>query len=195
VRDRMVTRGFRRFSPPLAVLALLVVVAVGAGCSGSSFDRDQAIDDVVSASGNTVSREQAGCYVDRVRDELGTRPLQPNVSLAPEEVGKLTSIRVDCIGVANLGTVATTADSVPDGSTETAPLHGNRGDDPRLDALWDQCAAGYGGACDQLFDQAPLGSAYESFAATCGNRSSELRCADIYPAPGTVNSSPAQPPQ
>lgn len=194
VPDRMVTRGFRRLTPPLAVLGLLVGAAFGTGCSGSSFDREKAIDDVVSASGSRVSRDQAACYVDRVRDELGARPLQPDVSLAPEEVGRLTSIRVDCIGVNNLGAAAPPSDPAADAGTDTAPRRGNRGDDPQLDALWDQCEAGYGAACDQLFDRAPLDSVYESFAATCGNRSREVRCADIYPAPGTVNSSPAQPP-
>ncbi|MBX9246071.1 hypothetical protein ICW40_14810 [Actinotalea ferrariae] len=42
------------------------------------------------------------------------------------------------------------------------------GDDPELDALWDQCAAGDGAACDDLYISAPLGSEYEEFGNTCG---------------------------
>jgi hypothetical protein len=42
------------------------------------------------------------------------------------------------------------------------------GDDPELDALWDQCGAGDGDACDELFFSSPVGSAYEDFGDTCG---------------------------
>jgi len=42
------------------------------------------------------------------------------------------------------------------------------GDDPELDALWDQCAGGDLAACDSLWFDAPFGSEYESFGDTCG---------------------------
>ena len=41
------------------------------------------------------------------------------------------------------------------------------GDDPALDALWDACAAGDGQACDDLYNEAPIGSEYEEFGNTC----------------------------
>lgn len=44
------------------------------------------------------------------------------------------------------------------------------GDDPVLDELYDACAGGDGAACDELFFTSPLGSEYERFAATCGDR-------------------------
>ena len=44
------------------------------------------------------------------------------------------------------------------------------GDDPLLDALYDECAAGSGSACDDLFFGSPSGSEYESFGGTCGER-------------------------
>lgn len=94
---------------------------------------------------------------------------------------RLTNIRIDCIGVANLGTApAVTVD--PDLSLREL-LPSRRGDDPALDVLYDACAAGDGSACDRLFEQAPVGSEYESFASTCGGRRAEMRCADAYPAP------------
>lgn len=46
------------------------------------------------------------------------------------------------------------------------------GADAELDALVDDCAAGDLAACDQLFRDAPLGSAYEEFGDTCGGRQS-----------------------
>jgi len=44
------------------------------------------------------------------------------------------------------------------------------GDNATLDALWDACAAEDWASCDQLYLDAPLGSEYESFGDTCGNR-------------------------
>ncbi|MFW2513941.1 DUF4190 domain-containing protein [Demequina sp. SO4-13] len=44
------------------------------------------------------------------------------------------------------------------------------GDDPALDALWDDCAAGDNTACDDLYSESPLGSEYEEFGDSCGER-------------------------
>lgn len=52
------------------------------------------------------------------------------------------------------------------------------GDDPVLDALYDECAAGSGSACDELFFGAPSGSEYESFGSTCGERFPEETSSD-----------------
>jgi hypothetical protein len=163
-------------------VALVLVVA---GCShGSDFDRGAAIDSVIGQGHGTITRAQAECYVDRVRDELGTAPLAPDYDPPPDVVPRLTNIRIDCIGVTNLGT-APPATVDPDLSLRDA-LPNHRGDDPTLDALYDRCATGDGAACDQLFDQAPVGSEYETFASTCGNRRAQLRCADAYPSPSAA---------
>ncbi len=44
------------------------------------------------------------------------------------------------------------------------------GDNTRLDALWDDCFAGNGAACDDLYNLSEYGSDYERFGATCGER-------------------------
>ncbi|NTW38980.1 MAG: hypothetical protein HGA44_03700 [Cellulomonadaceae bacterium] len=59
------------------------------------------------------------------------------------------------------------------GSTDTSSDANAYGDDAALDALWDQCAAGDGQACDDLYFQAPIGSEYEAFGNTCGNTQPE----------------------
>ena len=51
---------------------------------------------------------------------------------------------------------------------EGAPF--DYGDDPVLDAFWDDCENGDGAACDELYFDSPIGSAYELFGETCGNR-------------------------
>ncbi len=52
------------------------------------------------------------------------------------------------------------------------------GDDPELDVLWTQCELGDGQACDDLWEQAPVGSEYESFGVTCGQRLDLLNCTE-----------------
>ena len=54
------------------------------------------------------------------------------------------------------------------GDDLVTPEYGDRGSDPLLDLLWDDCAAGDMGACDELYRQAPLDSEYEEFGDTCG---------------------------
>lgn len=44
------------------------------------------------------------------------------------------------------------------------------GDDASLDALWDSCEAGDMAACDDLYFASPIGSEYEAFGDSCGNR-------------------------
>lgn len=44
------------------------------------------------------------------------------------------------------------------------------GDDPSLDETWDHCASGDEPSCDALVGGAPLGSEYETFGASCGER-------------------------
>jgi hypothetical protein len=42
------------------------------------------------------------------------------------------------------------------------------GDDGDLDQLWLSCESGAMQACDDLYQQSPVGSEYETFGATCG---------------------------
>lgn len=68
--------------------------------------------------------------------------------------------------------------------TDILETDGSYGDDPALDALWDACEAEDWQACDDLYMQAPLGSEYESFGDTCGNRTDGTSmCVDEYADP------------
>lgn len=49
-------------------------------------------------------------------------------------------------------------------------IDGGLGTDPALDALQLQCGNGDFAACDELYFQSPIGSAYEEFGDTCGGR-------------------------
>ena len=179
-------------SRPAFLAALLSVMMGVIGCSGDRVDRDAAVERVVDESAGRITREQAGCYVDRVLDEIGEAPLRPGAVVPPEQIGRLTALRVDCIGVANLGPEPSTATTTgPVGRELAGPKR--RGDSAPLDALWDQCEQGFGRACDQLFDQALPGSEYEHFGVTCGRRTREEQCGSVYPSPGVTLPSAAQP--
>ncbi len=54
----------------------------------------------------------------------------------------------------------------------------NIGDDGYLDSLWVGCYRGDGASCDALWEESPIGSIYESFGITCGNRPAILNCAE-----------------
>ncbi len=47
---------------------------------------------------------------------------------------------------------------------------GDLGNDPELDALAQSCFTGDAGACDDLYLQSSVDSAYEAYGATCGGR-------------------------
>ncbi|MDH3303170.1 MAG: hypothetical protein OES24_21920 [Acidimicrobiia bacterium] len=53
------------------------------------------------------------------------------------------------------------------------------GDDPALDSLWLACEEGSGAACDELFEQAPVGSEYARFGVSCGDRDEVLFCSEL----------------
>lgn len=173
-----------------AVIAALILVTA---CVGGSFDRNRAIDDAIRDSGGRMTREQAECYVDRVRSELGTAALKPGVTIPLEQRGRLVTIRVDCVGVANMGTTSTP--EIDEAETEATFVDRGPqsfGDDPELDALYTACAEGWGKACDELYDAASVDSDYERFASACGDRTHEIVCYDVYPSPGVTLPSDAQ---
>jgi hypothetical protein len=182
----------RSFAARVSIGGAATLLALAAACSSDHIDRRDAIARVVEDGGGRVDEEQAACYVDRVLDEIGSAPLRPGADLTPEQEARSTAVRVDCIGFADLGAGPdpTVTPSAPSGSL-AGPRR--RGDAPELDALSDSCAAGFGQSCDELFARAVLGSEYEAFAASCGGRTRELLCATVYPEPGVVLPSDAQP--
>lgn len=190
-----------RLRVPAALASIAFVV--GACASGPDFDREAAVQRAMSG-GAGLERPVAECYVDRVVDDLGSEVLEeleeealPNEGLDAAKV----AIRVDCIGVTEVGRPGVGVGTPGGGAAEGAGGDGASGAgggagrpdpaaavgpwtfgaDEALDALWGSCERGSGGACDRLFDDAPIGSDYEVFGATCGSRGAEPVCAEVYP--------------
>lgn len=154
---------------PLALGAVLLVA--GAAACSEEFDRDEAARRLAQDRGWT--EKEAGCWVDRVVDELGEDAIDRPEPSVPEPLD--VAATVDCVAPDRLltdGATSTSAPTVPAGEPD------RYGDDAELDALWDACAGGDGPACDTLFEEAPLGSEYERFGNSCGDRGFRPRCAD-----------------
>jgi hypothetical protein len=167
---------------PVVLFASSVLWVVTACSEAPSFDRGAAVQRVLDDSQGTMTRQQAECYVNRVADEVGSDQLDPNAHPAPNQMSRLTTIRIDCIGVANLGRTPASGTIRPLAPNETSArrLPQRPGDDAQLDLLYTACQQGNGQACDSLFDAAPAGSEYEEFAVTCGGRTREAKCADAF---------------
>ena len=97
-------------------------------------------------------------------------------SLGPEALGRLTDTQsTDAFGLEVMRVASDCG--VP--LDTFAPQPGiTYGDNPTMDALYDECAAGSGAACDALYQQSGVRTEYESFGLTCGNR---FGARDAYP--------------
>ncbi|MBA3606648.1 MAG: hypothetical protein H0W46_11895, partial [Acidimicrobiia bacterium] len=57
------------------------------------------------------------------------------------------------------------------------------GDDPTFNALAQDCYDGDMNACDELYNESPLGSDYEAYADTCAGRqpaNTDVYCVDAF---------------
>ena len=135
----------------------------------------------------------AECVVGLAERQFGLEAVgNPTVALLAEEattdpialaLGEILASCQEAEALTNPGS----ADAEP---TELAFSNepSSYGDDPALDALWDACAAGSGAACDALWASAPIGSEYERFGVTCGDRFDVLDCAKEMDVPEEVDS-------
>jgi len=167
------------------VTALVLVIA---GCGGSGQDGlsaqdqqavDQAIDALVQSG---FSQRGASCYVNGLVETFGVdriAEIGTGGQLPSEVSDRAAQLLVDCDVFSDLtgntasgNTTGTTFGDYRDLADPPDQVEGpyDYGDDATLDALWDQCAAGSGDACDSLFFDSPIGSMYEAFGNTCGNR-------------------------
>ena len=89
-------------------------------------------------------------------------------SLGPEALGRLTDTQsMDAFGLEAMRVASDCG--VP--LDTFVPQPGiTYGDNPTMDALYDECAAGSGASCDALYQQSGVRTEYQSFGLTCGNR-------------------------
>ncbi len=160
-------------------LAVTVVVVVAVGCSSpqpTAVSVSQ--EDVVLAYVDEgMNAEVADCLVG-----LGSREFELDALLpgkAPE--GDLLLIDEMLRSCTDAVAILSEEDLVARRNFESGPF--NIGDDLYLDELWTGCARGNGADCDRLWEDAPVGSMYETFGVTCGNRSEILDCTEEMNGP------------
>lgn len=160
------------------VIALVAVAVMVSACGGGddSEARTEARDALVAdMMADGISPDTALCFADEVLDEFGLDELEklgegndpsPEVALRAFELLTECGFSLEDAGfpddVSDFRDLASPRDEVDGPYTY--------GDDDDFDALWDACEEGSGTACDDLFFQSPIGSEYEAFGNTCGNR-------------------------
>lgn len=165
-----VHRGAPRSVLKLVAMALVVVAA---GCSESSpaLTADQLIDQArTQLLDDGVDGAVADCVIRLAERDLRIGPL--------DDVTR-DELILNCeraVAVIN-GEAAESDDSARSLAFVDGP--DRRGDDPELDRLWTACEDGLGQACDQLFEQSPVGSEYERFGVSCGHRDEMLDCLEL----------------
>lgn len=129
------------------------------------------------AAGIGLEQDQARCLAEAIVDSLGAEALSLIVSAAIEG-GDATELDDAMTDAADGCGVSDDAFDQPLNSEAFA-----YGDDPELDALYDNCAGGDGTACDDLYVKSAPGTEYEQFAGTCGNR---FEYSDTEPCLGRI---------
>jgi hypothetical protein len=168
-------------------LALLAVSLVAAGCGDDDDVTDAGLDsalvqeavDALVDSG--MSRDMAECFAGTLIDEFGVAEfvkVGSGEEPSPELTARSVELFAEC--AEETGDVGSgfgfESGEMPSDFREMARPRSEvdgpytYGDDAELDGLWDDCEAGSGTACDSLFFRSPIGSEYEAFGNTCGNR-------------------------
>lgn len=166
-------------------LFLLPLALLFSACGGeeplAAPTRSQLIQAYVDTG---LSEDIANCVVGIGEGQLEMVDLDPNTSTPAATQELVDELILSCVNASQL---ASGSFDVP----EALAFEGQPdafGDDPVLDDLWLLCEAGAGSSCDELWETAPVASAYEHFGVTCGERFSVLDCTVELPLdPGDLD--------
>lgn len=128
------------------------------------------------------TRDECGFELDQTTDTTGddTTTSASTTSTTEEETTSTTEDDDGSTTTTEDDTTSTTGgggDALPPGEPP-----GDLGDDPALDALAESCFEGEMQACDDLYFQSPIDSAYEDYGDSCGGRNEPMGlCTELYP--------------
>lgn len=167
---------------PTSVTPLLLVLVLA--LSACSFGGDEGSAPATTIAPDVVAYWAESGEGDAVAEciaELGRRSFSPDELLVAADGGS-----IDAETDAQLEELVESCRAAHSLDTELDPtlrIVGDEpdtfGDDRELDEWYLACRDGDGDACDQLFDEAPVGSEYEEFGLTCGNRPDVIDCSTI----------------
>ncbi len=154
--------------------ALLGVLAIATSCANTAELAMPTREEVIAANVDAgLDPAVAQCLVGIGQEELSFDLLMPDAARAPLDDILFEELTESCEEAANfVGRTEPRPDRL---AFEDGPF--GYGEDPALDALWDGCALGVGTDCDALWAKAPIGSDYERFGVSCGDRPQVLDCA------------------
>ncbi len=147
------------------VLTLGALALIASACSSTE---EQFKDSLIDQG---FTEEQANCTVEKL-EEAGINPEDVTDEALGDDPVPPEAIRatVECLAGEDVADLVDDVDlSGIDSDTLTSDAN-TFGDNPDLDAMWTACEGGSAQACDDLYLQSPVGSEYEAFGNTCGNR-------------------------
>ena len=124
---------------------------------------DLLVATIVAGAG--LEDNDAQCVADGMIDSLGAEAMTILASAARDGSGDIGKLDDEMRRAGDACGIPPEAFDDPFNADANA-----YGDDPELDALYDDCAAGDAVACDDLYTGSAPGSEYEQFGGTCGNR-------------------------
>lgn len=144
------------------VVTVLVARAVGSYVEQGRYGADPALDALYDACGDEDWQACDDLYLE---SPIGSQYESFGATCGGRTAGE--ELCVDELGhPADVGVGPGPGDGPVDGPDVY-------GDDPFLDELWDACTDGDGAACDDLYFGSPVGSEYEWFGWTCGDRTDD----------------------
>lgn len=151
-------------------VAATVLAAGLAACGSGDKDRDAtgATEQTEDATAQVVDGAEVEEDSARAEESESYRPAEnPSPVAPPEGAGR------DGQGTREDRDFTRTRIAPPAPAGSTAPAGSMSvtmtfGEDPYMDALYDQCGGGDMEACDELYMLSEAGSEYEEFGATCG---------------------------
>ncbi|MEZ5378094.1 MAG: hypothetical protein R2733_16425 [Acidimicrobiales bacterium] len=156
------------------LVALAAILALG-GCTSSPEVAAPTIDEVVAAHVDAgMQQAVADCLVGIGSQELPLATLLPGADRSAADDALVAELTSSCQEAA-----AFVLDEPIEPDTlafDDQPF--TFGDNPLFDRLWERCEAGDGASCDRLWEKAPVGSDYERFGVTCGDRDQLLDCTE-----------------
>lgn len=135
--------------------------------------RDSVVDFFAASMllGGVMEETEAQCVADALVADLGVSELLTGaLDAAGLGLGTPSGSETLAFGLAVFSAAEDCGVDLNEvGPTGLQPGFGY-GDNPILDSYYDDCAAGSLSACDDLYQQSAVGSDYETFGRTCGDR-------------------------
>jgi hypothetical protein len=166
----------------MAVVAAVILVSVGA-LAANYFGDDSlttaSSSDEYSGGSSSASPPDTNSYLDRLWEDCadGDFAACDDLFLEAPSGSEYKDFGDSCGNRNEPAGYCETIYGSGGGSSSASPSDTNS----YLDRLWQECADGDFASCDELYLEAPYGSAYEDFGDSCGNRNEPAGyCEDIY---------------